>query len=218
MTGALKNNVNVANFDRLGSYGPYDAYQNTFVPFQTGKYQFMSYISFARCISALYRGINAFRCKNSQTVNAIAVGDCLGDSVELLLLSHRYGGGVRRVAISVNLLTALFYIRLLLFRKAKNAKFGAILQTFSLSAVFPLWYYVFTRQTVKTKHFALISFFFVMWYALPKTALLMQEITQQSKQLEKSEEDKFDDKILMGTAGVTFLTLLLKAKGLLNLV
>lgn len=80
-----------------------DAYANTFIPFQTGKHQFFALLALSRSLVALVRGLHALSPSSSSVVvNAVAAGEAVGDSVELLLLARRYGGGQRRWQLLCN--------------------------------------------------------------------------------------------------------------------
>jgi len=149
---------------------PCDEYANTFIPFQTGKHQFMAYISIARALSSVARVTAS--CTGTEKANAFVLGDALADSIELSLLARRYGGGTRRMLLFSNALIALFYLRVLILKRQR--KFAASLQIVSLAYIFPLWFWRFTRQDDKLRTYSIATFLLLCFGVLPKMVLLMR--------------------------------------------
>jgi hypothetical protein len=126
---------------------------------------------------------------SSDTACAVALGDLLGDAVEVLLFSRRYTGGGRGVlaVLMPDLIGALFYLRLLLLKK--NTRFGSALQSFALVSVPPLWLLTVAR----TKWSLRVSYLFVVVVigsvVLPRLWRELNESQErevvQSEQLEK---------------------------------
>ena len=210
LTPALKQNPVVRRTERLGlgpgTWGPYDAHHNTFVPFETGKHQFRSLVVFSRALSSLIRCSHAFLYAdtNPERVTALALGDCLGDSAELMLLSSRYGGGVRRSLIGLNLLEAAYYLRILILQR--NANFAASVQTMAVSSIFPLWYFMFTRNNPAMRHYSKLTYLLLVVYCAPKLVILIKQLLTPKSKMSAVEE--WDTKLSLAAGAAVALRLL----------
>lgn len=218
LSPALRQNPAVMRMERpgigAGMWGPYDAGQNLFLPFETGKHQFRALLVFARSVAAALRSAHALLVGDvyPQRVNAWALGDALGDAVELWLLSRRYGGGLHRMLIGMDLLVAAFYLRTLL--AGRDQEFAASLQNLSVASVFPLWYWLFTRDTGRLRKYSSLTFLLLVGYCGPKLVHLMN--AKLAANQEMSEHERWDRRIHIASLVLVAVSVFFRARSSLK--
>ncbi len=195
----------------------YDAYQNNFLPFATSKHQFLALLSFARSFSALWRSLLALRAGTpSRDVTAVALGDVVGDSVEVMLLQSRYGSGPHRVLQAANALAALYYLRALLLNKPHDQRFARLLQQCAIASVPPLWFFFFCRMRPWLRWGGAASLVAILGYVLPQLWAFAQR--RPDEQREASEVERADRKLNRVLAALAIAVFGFKAHALAKLV
>ena len=177
-----------------------EAFANTFIPFQTGKHQFLALLALVRSGSALARSVLSLSGASSAHVSAVAVGDALGDAAELLLLSRRYGGGPRRLALVADAVAALFYARVLLLKK--DARFaGTVQQSTALTSVPPVWLFAFARLQRSSRISAVFLLAVIGCFVLPKLWREFNRETPSESSQTESADRKLNRAIAIGLIG-----------------
>lgn len=224
LTPLLKQNASISIADRSGTFGPFQSYQNAFIPFETSKYQFVCLLSFARLLSAIYRSASAVSAQSEQElrdVNAVALGDILGDTLEVFLYYKRYGGNLR-FTLMQNLLFASVYLRILLLNKSNEdfGKFGVLLQQFDITAIFTnlLLWYLMTNQQNKAKLSAYASVSLLLLHNLPSLVSFGHALfSRMQNQSSFSLDDRAEQKFVLSSSLLTLVALLLKTRRILGL-
>lgn len=197
LVDVLQQNANVVAHQTAGRFGPYTAHTNNFVPFETSKYQFMSLLSFSRSVSALFhsaRAARALQTGDAALLNeerAAVVGETLADSIDLLRLSSRYGGGLRRLQLAQNALVGAWN----LFGTVVDSdpRLAVALQTMRIADVFPMWFLAFSKQRTLAKVAAVWAIAVNALYAVPTLARLLRNALKETKR-----DRKLDSLVVIG--------------------
>ncbi len=215
LTPLLKARVEVhASSSGVGSYGSYDAFQNTFIPFASGKLQFYAQLSLVRAASALMRSLHAFAETSDINVNAAALGDAVADMADVWTLSTRLGRS-SRVMVASNLLAVLYYLRALLLDKPHDLRFGRLMQQCALSSAVPLWFFAATGMKSATWWGAVVSLLATVGFVLPRLAAYVRDTHSNEDQ---SESERADRRLNRIVAGVLMGFFGLKSVGLARVI
>jgi hypothetical protein len=178
-----------------------EPYANTFLPFQTGKHQFLALFALVRSASAIGRSAASLGGARAETVCALALGDAIGDAAELLLLARRYyGGAAHRAALLIDLVAALVYVRALALKK--DARFwSAVQQSFAISSIPPIWLFSFARLQFGSR---VSAAFLVSVFLLVIAPRLWKEANRETvMELSETErtESRLNQRLALGLLG-----------------
>jgi hypothetical protein len=195
----------------------YDAHQNNFIPFATSKHQFLALLSFVRSFSALWRYALALRSEmSSRDSTAVALGDLVGDSAEVMLMASRYGTGPHRAMHVANALAALYYARALLLHKPHDQQFARLLQQCAVASIPPLWFFFFCRMRSWLRWGSAASLVAILGFVLPQLWEFFQRRPDERR--ETSEVERADRKLNRTLAGLALFFFVFKAHALTRVV
>ena len=179
----------------------YDAHHNNFLPFATGRFQFLALLSLVRAGSALWRALYALSGRGApRDVAAVALGDAVGDGIEIALLRWRYGGGTHRLLHAANAVTALYLLRALLLNKPHDQQFARLMTQFAIASVPPLWFFALTRMRGWLKWGSAASLVAILAFVLPQLLAFVQH--RPDERLEASETERADRRLNRAIAAI----------------